>query len=185
MGRSAPQRCARAAVCLTNRAFFRMCSMCAYVCVYHMFARPFVWQMCSMCSHVFVYHKRVRRRGVHYVCLTIEPFSEYIQGCLTRLRPPPLLKAGQLQRNYLSLNHQLHTYTARKQTARRWPDHQGNPHIRESFILASVGPRMQAAVLQCLKLRIAVAFPDLQTRAFPGTELSRKTIESVPGSESP
>ena len=33
---------------------------------------------------------------------------------------------------------------------------------------------MQAARLQCLKLQIVVAFPDPQTRAFPGTELSRK-----------
>ena len=53
--------------------------------------------------------------------------------------------------------------------------HQGNQHIRESRIVAPVGPRMQAAGLQCLKLQIAVAFPDPQTRAFPGTELSRKT----------
>ena len=41
--------------------------------------------------------------------------------------------------------------------------------------MAPVRPRMQAAGLQCLKLQIAVAFPDPQTRAFPGTELSRKT----------
>ena len=47
--------------------------------------------------------------------------------------------------------------------------------IRESRILAPVRPMMQAAGLQCLKLQIAVAFPDPQTCAFPGTELSRKT----------
>ena len=57
----------------------------------------------------------------------------------------------------------------------RWPDHQGNPHIRESRISAPVRPRMQAAGLQCLKLQIAVAFPDPQTRAFRGTQVSRKT----------
>ena len=51
----------------------------------------------------------------------------------------------------------------------------GNPHVRENRILAPVRPRMQAAGLQCLKLQIAVAFPDPQARAFPGTELSRKT----------
>ena len=34
---------------------------------------------------------------------------------------------------------------------------------------------MQAAGLQCPKLQIAVAFPDPQTRVFPGTEPSRKT----------
>ena len=49
-----------------------------------------------------------------------------------------------------------------------------NPHIKESRILASVRPRMQAAGWQCLKLQIAVASPDPQTRTFPGTELSRK-----------
>ena len=53
--------------------------------------------------------------------------------------------------------------------------HQGNLHIRECRILAPVRPRMQAAGLQCLKLQIAVASPDPQTRAFPGTELYRKT----------
>ena len=42
-------------------------------------------------------------------------------------------------------------------------------------MLAPVGPRMQAAGLQCLKLQIAVAFPDPQTRAFPGAQFSRKT----------
>ena len=45
----------------------------------------------------------------------------------------------------------------------------------ESRTSASVRPRMQAEGLQCLKLQIAVASPDPQTRAFPGTELSRKT----------
>ena len=42
--------------------------------------------------------------------------------------------------------------------------------------------------LQCLELRIAAAFPDPQTRAFPGTEFSRKirspittlAIEGIP-----
>ena len=34
-------------------------------------------------------------------------------------------------------------------------------------------PRMQAARLQCLKLQVD-ASPDPQTRAFTGTELSRK-----------
>ena len=53
--------------------------------------------------------------------------------------------------------------------------HQGNPHIRESRILASVRPRMQAASLQWLELQIAAASPDPQTHAFPGTELSQKT----------
>ena len=56
----------------------------------------------------------------------------------------------------------------------RWPDHQGNPHIRESRILAPVRPRMQAAGLRCLKLQIAVASPDPQTCTFPGKELSRR-----------
>ena len=46
--------------------------------------------------------------------------------------------------------------------------------IRDGRILAPVRPRMQAAGLQCLKLQIAVASPDPQTRAFPGTELSQK-----------
>ena len=32
----------------------------------------------------------------------------------------------------------------------RWPDHQENPHIRESRMLAPVRPGMQAAGLQCL-----------------------------------
>ena len=41
-------------------------------------------------------------------------------------------------------------------------------------MLAPVGPRMQAAGSQCLKLQIAVAFPDPQTRAFPGRLVSRK-----------
>ena len=40
---------------------------------------------------------------------------------------------------------------------------------------APVGPRMQkAAGLQSLKLQIVVASPDLQTRTFPGTQVSRK-----------
>ena len=34
---------------------------------------------------------------------------------------------------------------------------------------------MQTARLQCLKLQVAVAFPDPQTRTFPGTQVSRKT----------
>ena len=42
----------------------------------------------------------------------------------------------------------------------------GNPHIRESRTLAPVRPRMQAAGLQYLKLQIAVASPDPQTRDF-------------------
>ena len=50
-----------------------------------------------------------------------------------------------------------------------------NPHIRESRMLALVRPWMQAAGLQCLELQIAVASPDLQTRAFPGTQVSQKT----------
>ena len=45
---------------------------------------------------------------------------------------------------------------------------------RESRILAPVRPGLQAAGLQCLKLQIGVASPETQTRAFPGTELSRK-----------
>ena len=49
----------------------------------------------------------------------------------------------------------------------------GNPHIRESCILAPVRPRMQAADLRCLMLQIAVAFPKPQARAFPGTKFSR------------
>ena len=52
--------------------------------------------------------------------------------------------------------------------------YQGNPHIRESRILAPGRPRMRAAGLQCLKLLLAVASPDPQTRAFPGTQVSRK-----------
>ena len=51
----------------------------------------------------------------------------------------------------------------------RWPDRQGNPDIRECRVLAPVRPRMQASGLQCLKLQIAVAFPDPQPRTFPGT----------------
>ena len=39
----------------------------------------------------------------------------------------------------------------------RWPDHQGNPHRRESRISAPVRPGMQAAGLQCLELQIAAA----------------------------
>ena len=57
----------------------------------------------------------------------------------------------------------------------RWPYHQENPHIRDSRILAPVRPRTQAAGLQSLQLQIAAAFPDPQTRAFPGTEHSRIT----------
>ena len=53
--------------------------------------------------------------------------------------------------------------------------HQGNPHFRESRILAPVRPRMQAAALRRLKLQSALASPDPQTRAFPGTKLSRRT----------
>ena len=56
----------------------------------------------------------------------------------------------------------------------RWPDHQGDLHIRESRMLAPVRPRKQAAGLQCLKLQIAVASPDPQTRVFPSTQLSWK-----------
>ena len=48
-------------------------------------------------------------------------------------------------------------------------------HIREGRILVPVRPRMQAAGLQCAKLQIAAAFPDPQTRAFPGTEFSWRT----------
>ena len=44
----------------------------------------------------------------------------------------------------------------------------------ESHILAPLGPRMQAAGLQCLELQIAAASPGPQARAFPGTELARK-----------
>ena len=40
----------------------------------------------------------------------------------------------------------------------------------ESRILAPGRPRLQAAGWQCLKLQIAVAFPNPQTRVFPGTE---------------
>ena len=44
-------------------------------------------------------------------------------------------------------------------SSERRPDHQGNPHIRDNKnMLASVRPRTQAACLQCLELRIAVAF---------------------------
>ena len=50
-----------------------------------------------------------------------------------------------------------------------------NPHIGESRILAPEGPGMQAAASQCLVLQIAAASPDPQTRAFPGTHVSRKT----------
>ena len=57
----------------------------------------------------------------------------------------------------------------------RSPYHQGNPHIREYRIFAPVRPRMQAAGLECLNLQIAAAFPDPQTRAFPGTEFTQKT----------
>ena len=42
-------------------------------------------------------------------------------------------------------------------------------------MLAPVRPRMQAAGLQCLKLHIAVASPDPQTRASPVTQVSRKS----------
>ena len=55
----------------------------------------------------------------------------------------------------------------------RRPYQKGNPHIRESCMLASVRPRTQAAGLQCLKLQTAVASPNPQTCAFPGTEFSR------------
>ena len=41
--------------------------------------------------------------------------------------------------------------------------------------MAPVRPRMHAFGLQCLELQIAVAFPNPQKRAFPGTEFSRKT----------
>ena len=47
--------------------------------------------------------------------------------------------------------------------------YQGRPHNT-----ATVRPRMQAAGLQCLKLQIADASPDPQTRAFPGTQFSRR-----------
>ena len=57
----------------------------------------------------------------------------------------------------------------------RLSDHQGNLHIRESCLWAPERPRMQAAGLQCLKLQIAVASSDTQTRGFPGTQVSRKT----------
>ena len=40
--------------------------------------------------------------------------------------------------------------------------------------MAVLGPRMQAAGLQCLQLQMAVASPDPQTRAFPGTQVSGK-----------
>ena len=40
---------------------------------------------------------------------------------------------------------------------------------------APVRPGMQAAVLECLRLQTAVAFPNPQNRASPGTEFSRKT----------
>ena len=46
--------------------------------------------------------------------------------------------------------------------------------IRESRMLAPARPRMQAAGVQCLKLQIAVAFPNPQTRTFPGTQLSMR-----------
>ena len=46
--------------------------------------------------------------------------------------------------------------------------------ISGNRILTPVRPRMQAAGLQCLKLQIAVASPDPQTRAFPGTQVSQK-----------
>ena len=52
--------------------------------------------------------------------------------------------------------------------------YQGKPHIRESRILAPVGPRMQAAGLQYRELQIAAASPDPQTRSCPGTQGSRK-----------
>ena len=61
-------------------------------------------------------------------------------------------------------------------------DHQGNPNIRESRTLAPVRPSMQAAGLQCLKLQLAVAYPDTQTCAFPGTEFSRKIRSPNSGS---
>ena len=45
---------------------------------------------------------------------------------------------------------------------------------------APVGPRMQAAGLQCLELQIAAASPDPQTRAFPlrrfPTKLGRRNF---------
>ena len=52
----------------------------------------------------------------------------------------------------------------------RWPDRQGNRHIRGSRILALVRPRMQAAGVQCPRPQIAAASPDPQTRTFPGVE---------------
>ena len=54
----------------------------------------------------------------------------------------------------------------------RRPDQQGNPHIRESSILAPVSLGMRAAGLLCLKLQIAAAFPNPQTRAFPAMQVS-------------
>ena len=68
-----------------------------------------------------------------------------------------------------------HTHGTSSLPILRWPDQQGNPHIREIRILAPVRLRMLAAGLQCLKLQIAVASPDPQTRAFPVTKLSWKT----------
>ena len=46
--------------------------------------------------------------------------------------------------------------------------------------MAPVRPMILTAGLQCLKLQIqiAVASPDPQTRAFPGTELSRNLQSS-------
>ena len=46
---------------------------------------------------------------------------------------------------------------------------QGNPLTREGRMLAPVRPRLQAAGLQCLKLQIALAFPNPHNRSFPGT----------------
>ena len=65
----------------------------------------------------------------------------------------------------------------------RRPDLLGDPHIRESRILAPVRPRMQAAGLQCLMLQIAVAFPNPQTRTFPGTEFSQKSGHPMIGTK--
>ena len=49
------------------------------------------------------------------------------------------------------LSNGSHGHAGEVVTVFRWPDHQGNPPIRDSRVLSPVRPRMQAAGLQCLK----------------------------------
>ena len=70
---------------------------------------------------------------------------------------------------YLSLSLSLYIYIYIYRSSET-PAHQGKPHI-----VPPVRPSMQAAGLQCLKLLIAAASPDPQTRALSGKQVSQKT----------